>query len=95
MATQFAFAVAAHDMDRSPYPAGATFEVMTASGASAATTAVAGAHHNICRVATTAAVYVTFAAAPVASATTGFLCPANSVHFFRVKSGDKGAAITA
>lgn len=92
--TQIAFAAVGDDMSNAPYFGGATVESISVTGTSAATTAASKATQGVCRVATDTAVYVTFAASPTASASNGFLCPANSVSFFRVGSGLKAAAIT-
>ena len=93
--THFAFCAINPDLPDVPYAGGATFEVKTPTASSAATTLAATASQNICRVVTDTQVYVTFAAAPTASAAAGFMCPANSISNFRVKSGDKAAVITA
>jgi hypothetical protein len=95
MATaQFAFVSVADSVDRAVYNVGATVESETVSGSNAATAAAASATQNFCRVATDTAAYVSFGAAPNAGTDTiRFLCPANSVSFFRVSSGDKGAVI--
>lgn len=91
--TQFAFCCM-NAPDSAHYAAGATFEIKTPSSSSAATTAAANASQNVCRVATDTAVYVAFGSAPTASSTGGALCPANTVTFHRVSSGDKAAVIT-
>ena len=92
--TQFAFgAVEGHF--EAMYFAGVTIETVTPSGTSGATTAAAHAAQNICRVSTDTAVYVTFGSSPTASSSAGLYMPANSVEYFRVKSADKGAVITA
>lgn len=92
--TQFAF-MAVENMMLAGYVGGATVETETPSGTNAATTLAAHASQNVCRVATDTAVYVSFGEAPNAG-TDGvrFYLPANSVEYFRVKSGDKGAVIT-
>ena len=92
--TQFAFCSVNTDADLAAFRAGATFEIKAPTGTSAATTAAALATQGFCRVATDTAVYVTFAASPTASASAGFMVPANTVAFFRIQSGDKGAVIT-
>ena len=78
-----------------PAFAGQTFEVLTPSGASSASTLAAHASQNICAVSTDTAIYVTFGSAPTASSTTGNRVPANAVAYFRIKAGDKAAVITA
>ena len=94
-ATQFAFGAMNTDNDLAMFAAGATVETETPSGSNAVTTAAAHAAQNICRVATDTLCYVSFGAAPNAGTDTiRFLCPANSVSFFRVSAGDKGAVIT-
>lgn len=92
--TQFAFGCVEGGLP-SLYFASATIETKTPSGTSGATTAAAHAAQNVCRVATDTAVYVTFDSAPVASSTAGFFLPANGVEYFRIKTGDKAAVITA
>jgi hypothetical protein len=91
--TQFCFTTAENGLPFA-YNANSTWEVKTPSGSSGATTAAATGGQNLCRVATDTAVYVTFAASPTATSTTGFLVPANGVEYFRVKTGDKAAVIT-
>lgn len=92
--TQFAFCVMSPEIE-APYRTAAVVESKSVSGTNAATTAAATNAHNVCRVATDTAVYVSFAATPNAGTdTVRFLCPANSVSFFRIKAGDKAAAIT-
>lgn len=94
-ATQFAFVSISSDAEAIPFTAGATVETETPSGSNAATTAEADATQRFCRVATDTLVYVSFGAAPNAGTDTiRFLMPANSVSFFRVSAGDKGAVIT-
>lgn len=92
--TQFAFCQV-EGMFPAPYFGGATFEAKTPSGSSSATTLAAHASQNCCAVSTDTAVYVAFGSAPTASSTGGFLVPAGGTLFVRVKSGDKGAVITA
>lgn len=94
-ATQFAFGAMNADNDAAMFAAGATVETETPSGTNAATTAAAHAAQNICRVTTDTLVYVSFGADPNAGIDAiRFLCPANSVSFFRISAGDKGAVIT-
>jgi hypothetical protein len=92
--TQFSFCAVNDDLSQAPFNGSATHEIKTPSGTSSATTAAANESQNICRVATDTAVYVAFASTPTASATAGFLCPANTVLFFRVRGGDKAAVVT-
>ena len=74
---------------------GAVVEGEAPSGTNAATTAVALGNHNYCRVATDTAVYVSFNAAPNAGTDASrFMMPANTVAFFRISPGYKGAVIT-
>lgn len=95
-ATQFAFCSINADIDVAPFAAGATVETEAPSGTNAATAAAATATQTVCRVATDTLVYVSFGSAPNAGTDTiRFMCPANSVSFFRVSSGDKAAVITA
>lgn len=93
--THFAFCAINADMPLVPYRTGMTGEVKTPTSSSSATTAAANASQNVCRVTTDTQVYVAFAESPTATAAAGFMCPANSVSFFRVQSGDKAAVITA
>lgn len=94
-ATQFAFGQMNADNDQAMFAAGATVEAEEPTTSNAATTAAASATQAICRVATDTAVYVSFGAAPNASSdAVRFMCPANSVSFFRVSAGDKGAVVT-
>lgn len=93
--TQFAFVSVGEDAHDIPYVANASCEDKTPSGTSSATTAVAGASQKFCRVATDTQVYVSFGSSPNAgSDTIRFLCPANSVNWFRVSAGDKAAVKT-
>ena len=93
--TQFAFCTVGQDHDLSVYTAGATTEQKTVSGTNATTTAAAIEGQRFCRVATDTAVYVSFGSAPNAGTDTiRFMMPANTVSWFRVAVGDKGAAIT-
>lgn len=94
-ATQFAFGCINADIDEAMFNLGATVESKAPTGSNAATTAAANASQNVCRVATDTLVYVSFGSAPNAGTDAiRFLCPANSVSFFRVSAGDKGAVIT-
>ena len=94
-ATQFAFGQMNADIDTAMFNAGATVETETPSGSNAATSAAARADQNVCRVATDTLCYVSFGAAPNAGTDTiRFLCPANTVSFFRVSAGYKAAVIT-
>ena len=93
--TQFAFCPVGEDAHDIPYAGGAVVESKTPSGTSGATTAVAPASAKFCRVATDTQVYVSFGSAPNAGTdTVRFLCPANTVNWFRVSAGDKAAVIT-
>lgn len=93
--TQFAFGAVEGQLP-SMYALGATVESEVPSGSNAATAAAATASQNVCRVATDTAVYVSFGSAPNAGTDTiRFFLPANAVEYFRVKSGDKAAVITA
>lgn len=93
--TQFAFGQINPDMDEAMFSSGAVVESETPTGSNAATTAAASQTQTLCRVATDTLVYVSFGAEPNAGTDTiRFLCPANSVSFFRVSPGDKGAVIT-
>lgn len=95
-ATQFAFCAIAPDSELIPYVIGSTVETETPSGTNAATTAAASATQTHVRVATDTLVYVSFGSAPNAGTDSiRFLCPASSVSFFRVSSGDKAAVIAA
>jgi hypothetical protein len=57
--------------------------------------AAATSAQNLCRVATDTAIYVSFGSAPNAGTDTiRFYMPANTVEYFRITSGSKGACIT-
>lgn len=93
--TQIAFVACGDDMPNAPFFASGTVESISVTGTSARTTGASTASLPVARVATDTAVYVTFGSGtPTASSSNGYMCPANSVTFFRVGSGLKAAAIT-
>ena len=92
--TQFVFG-SVQDSTPMMYAVGATAETETPSAVNSATTSAASATQTVCRVATDTAIYVSFGTAPNAGTDTiRFLMPANSVEYFRVSNGYKGACIT-
>lgn len=94
--TQFAFGSVNADNINAMFSAGSQVESKAPTGTSAATTAAATATQTVCRVATDTLVAVSFGSAPNATSDTiKFVCPANTVSFFRVSSGDKAAVVTA
>lgn len=97
MATcQFAFGTMLGDNIPALTANGCVVEAETVSGSNAATTAAATASQNVVRVTTDTACYVSFGSAPNAGTDAiRFLVPANSVEYFRIKSGDKAAVIAA
>lgn len=67
----------------------------TGSNQQTSITAPAIGERCVARVATDTAVYVAFGTSPDAStAAARWFCPANTVSFFSVAPGDKGAVIT-
>lgn len=92
--THFTFLTASADLPAS-FAAGGDSEGIAPTGSNQTTTAVGSAARNLCRVATDTAVYVSFGAAPNATSDDPrFFMPANSVDFFRVVVGAKGAVVT-
>lgn len=101
MATQIAFGFVS--MNAAPTPAPyfiadtVVSEDVTPSASSAATTAAApsgGANQPMCRIATDAAVYVSFGAAPDAeSDASRLLIPAGATEYVYVDAGDKAAVV--
>lgn len=93
--TQFAFGVVADDLP-SFYFDGSTVELKTPTASSSPTTAAASATQSVCRVTSDVQVKVSFGTAPNAGTDAGaLLIPAGTTEYFRVKSGDKAAVITA
>ena len=80
---------------RIPYAVDAQAESVAPSSSAQATTLTSSSAHNVCRVATDTAVYVSFGASPDAgSDTTRVLIPANTVALLRIPSEVKASAIT-
>ena len=87
MATQFVFGHAGADVP-AVFSQNCKSETVVATGTAASTTETSDPAHNACRVATDAAVYVSFGTAPNASTDASrFMLPAGAVDTFRIGSG--------
>jgi hypothetical protein len=73
-------------------PVGAT-QTITSSGTSAATSSAVGAQTYAVSIAATEDVYITFAAAPTATATNGVFHKKDWPTTYRISPGEKVAAI--